>query len=174
VHGKAFDKLKSLFVNAPVLAYFDATKEITVQCDASQGGLGAVMIQGGRPVEYASRAMTLTEQNCALIEKELLAIIFGMERFNSYLYAFPYNITVETDHKPLISINRKALSSAPKRLQRMLLRLQRYRFDLVFRPGSSLVLADTLSRAYPPDDLSDKHFGTQFTEELAELIDDEQ
>ena len=174
VHGVAFDKLKSLFVNAPVLAYFDSTKEITVQCDASQGGLGAVMIQGGRPVEYASRAMTPTEQNYAQIEKELLAIIFGMERFNSYLYAYPHKITVETDHKPLISINRKALSSAPKRLQRMLLRLQRYTFDLVFRPGSSLVLADTLSRAYPPADPSDKHLGTQFTEELAELMDDEQ
>jgi len=137
VHGVACDKLKSLFVSGPVLAYFVVTNELTVQCDACQGGLGAVMIQGGRPVEYASRAMTLREQNYAQIEKELLAIIFGMERFNNYLYAHPHKITVETDHKPLISINRKALSSAPKRLQRMLLRLQRYMFDLVFRPGSS-------------------------------------
>ncbi len=56
----------------------------------------------------------------------------------------------------------------------MLLRLQRYTFDLVYRPGSSLVLADTLSRAYPPADPSDKHLGTRFTEEIAELMDDEQ
>ena len=54
----ALDNLKSLLVNAPVLAYFDASKPLTVQSDASSGGLGAVLLQDNRPVEYASRAMT--------------------------------------------------------------------------------------------------------------------
>ena len=112
-HGAAFDNLKALLVNAPVLAYFDAAKPTLVQCDASQGGIGAVLLQDGRPVEYASRAMTRTEQDSyAQIEKELLAIVFGMERFHTYVYA--RQVTVETDHKPLISINKKALSSAPQ------------------------------------------------------------
>ena len=170
IHGKAFDALKSLLVNAPVLTYFDAAKPIKVQCDASQAGIGAVLIQDGRPVEYASRAMTPTEQNYAQIEKELLAIVFGMERFHTYVYA--QRVTVETDHKPLISIAmKKSLSAAPKRLQRMLLRLQRYTFDLIYRPGSELVLADTLSRAYPSLDTSERH--AELTEELARLTDDE-
>jgi hypothetical protein len=170
-HGTAFDKLKALLVNAPVLAFFDAAKPTLVQCDASQGGIGAVLLQDGRPVEYASRAMTRIEQDSyAQIEKELLAIVFGMERFHTYVYA--RQVTVETDHKPLISINKKALSSAPKRLQRMLLRLQRYTFDLVYRPGSTLVLPDTLSRAYPPVAASDKQ--AEFPEELAALMDSEQ
>jgi len=76
VYGVAFDRLKALLVNAGVLVYFDAAKQIVVQCDASQGGIGVVLLQDGRPVEYASRAMTPTAQNSyAQIEKELLAIV---------------------------------------------------------------------------------------------------
>ena len=83
-------------------------------------------------------------------------------------------ITVETDHKPLLSIYKKALGSAPKRLQRMLLRLQRYNFHLTFRPGSQLVLGDTLSRACPAtSDSQTQGTSSTFWEELAELIEDE-
>ena len=172
IHGVAFDKLKTLLVNAPALAYFDPTKPITVQSDASQCGLGAVLLCDGRPVEYASRAMTRAECDYAQIEKELLSVIFAMEHWHTYTYA--RHVTCETDHKPLISIAKKALASAPKRLQRMLLRLQRYTIDLVYVPGSSMVLADTLSRAYPPADTGSKNVGTEFTEEMAALSDNEQ
>ena len=88
-----------------------------------------------------------------------------MERFDAYVYA--QHVSVETDHKPLLAIHRKALSSAPKRLQRMLLRLQRYSYDLIYRPGSTLVVADALSRAYDPSNAT----LTQFTEELASLAE---
>jgi len=80
VHGAAFEALKSLLVNAPVLAYFDPSKKITVQCYASQAGLGAVLLQDGRPVEYAAMSMTDTEQNHAQIQKELLAVVLSLER----------------------------------------------------------------------------------------------
>jgi len=80
VHGAAFDALKSLLVSAPVLAYFDTAKKTWVQYDASQ----AMLMQDGHPVEYASRAMMVTEQNYAKIENELLAVIFGMERFHTW------------------------------------------------------------------------------------------
>jgi hypothetical protein len=174
VHGVAFSKLKNLLTNAPTLGYFDARKPIVCQSDASQAGLGAVILQDGRPIEYASRAMTRTEQQSyAQIEKELLAILFAMERFDSYVYAHS-DVTVETDHKPLIAISKKCLSAAPKRLQRMLLRLQRYNYKLVFRPGSQMVLPDTLSRAYPQVDGSSAPQCTEFPEELAALMDDMQ
>ena len=153
VQGVAFEKLKSMLVNAPILAYFDSSKPVVVQADASQTGIGAVLLCDGRPVEYSSRAMTHTEQQYAQIEKELLAVVFAMERFHQYVFAHP--VTVETDHKPLLAIVKKALSSAPKRLQRMLLRLQRYTFQLIFKPGSELILADTLSRAFVPGDTTD-------------------
>ena len=171
IHGAAFDKLKKLLMNAPVLAYFNATKPIVIQCNASQAGLGAVLLQDNKPVEFASRAMTKTEQSYAQIEKEQLGICFAMERFHTYAYANTNKITVETDHKPRISISKKALSAAPKRLQRMLLRLQRYNYELEFKPGCKLILADTLSRAYP-DNV--EKIGTEFPEELAALMDEAQ
>ena len=51
--------------NSPILAYFDQAKEITIQCDSSSGGMGAVLLQDGRPVCYASRALTATEMQYA-------------------------------------------------------------------------------------------------------------
>ena len=167
-HGEAFNKLKHLLTSTPVLAYYDVRKEVTVQCDSSKAGLGCVLLQDGRPVEYASRALTPTEQSYAQIEKELLAIVFAMERLHTYVYG--RHVTIETDHKPLITIVKKALTSAPKRLQRMLLRLQRYDFTLIFKPGTQVIIADTLSRAYPENSAVQ----TPFTAEIAALVDAEQ
>jgi len=88
---------------------------VTLQCDASKSELGAVLLQGNKPVEFISRAMTSAEQNYTQIEKELLAIVWSLERFDTHVYLNP-QVTVETDHKPLLAINRKALGAAPKRL----------------------------------------------------------
>ena len=98
-----------------------------------------------------------------------------LERFDTYVY-FNSNVTVETDHKPLLAIHKKALAAAPKRLQRMLLRLQRYKYELVYRPGTELLIADTLSRAYPEvnkPEIKISRNGCTFWEELAELVDNE-
>ncbi len=167
IHGQALRKLKELLVTAPVLRYYDVKKPIIIQCDASSTGLGAVILQEGKPVEYASRAMTRTECEYAQIEKETLAIVFALQRFDTYVYS--KDVTVETDHKPLISIVKKSLTAAPKRLQRMLLRLQRYNYTIVYRPGSQMVIADQLSRAYLPDATA-----TEFPEEIAALAEDDQ
>ena len=75
----------------------------------------------------------------------MLGILFGMERFESYLYG--RNVKVESDHKPLESILKKSLLSAPKRLQRMMLRLQKFELEVVYKKGPLMFMADTLSRA---------------------------
>src|SRR6218665_2232041 len=93
-----------------------------------------------------------------------------MERFHTYVNA--RHVTIETDQKPLIAIKKKPLSSAPRRLQRMLLRLQRYNYDLIFTPGSQMILADALSGAYASS-LSDA-VGTEFPAEIASLTDEQQ
>ena len=80
-------------------------------------------------------------------------MIFGLERFHQYTYG--HHVTVQTDHKPLKSIVSKPLYKAPKRLQRMLLRLQKYHVTLGYRPGKQMQLADTLSRAYLPGNPQD-------------------
>ena len=83
---KAFRTVKSKVTESPVLAYYDPDKELTVQVDSSEGGSGATLLQEGRPIEFASRTMTSTETRYAQIEKECLAVVFGLERFDQYTY----------------------------------------------------------------------------------------
>ena len=120
-----------------------------IQCDASDGALGAGLLQDGLPAVYASRALNATERNYAQIEKELLTIVFACEKFDQYVYVRE-KVHVQSDHKLLEVIFKKPLVTAPKRLQRMLLRLQRYSVDVTYTHGSEMYIADTLSRAYIP------------------------
>ena len=136
-----------------MLVYFDPDKELVLQVDSSKEGLGAALLQDGKPIEYASRALTSAERNWAQIEKETLAVVFGLERFDQYAYG--RRIVIENDHKPLASILKKPLSQAPKRLQALILRLHRYDVDFHYIEGSKLFIADALSRAYL--DVPDTH-----------------
>ncbi|KAK3732304.1 hypothetical protein QZH41_007808 [Actinostola sp. cb2023] len=149
-HEQSFNDIKKLLTETSkgVLKYYDPKQPVGLQVDACKSGLGAVLMQGGSPIAYASRSLTETECKYAQIEKELLAVVFGCERFHQYIYA--KEVTVETDHRPLVSIITKSLDKAPARLQRMLLRLQRYNIDLQYKPGKELYTADTLSRAHLP------------------------
>ena len=76
VEGECFKRVKAVIGSAPVLKYFDPSVEAVLQCDASQHGLGACLMQNGQPVAYASRSLTETEYNYVQMEKELLAIVF--------------------------------------------------------------------------------------------------
>lgn len=152
-HQKAFENVKELISSSPVLRYYNVDDPVTVQCDASEHGLGAVLLQNGQPVAYASRTLNPTERHYAQIEKECLGIVFGCERFSQYLLG-RQNVVIETDHKPLETIFRKSLLTAPKRLQRMLLRLQRFNLEVRYKKGSELYLADMLSRASLPRESS--------------------
>ena len=91
-----------------------------LKCDASQRGLEAALLQEGKPIAYASRAMTNTEANYAQIEKELSAIVFAMEKFHHDTFA--RHVIVQSDHKPLETIVPGPLWKSPKRLQAMKLR----------------------------------------------------
>ena len=157
-HDNAVRQVKDLVTTDPVLQYFNPEKELTLQCDASEKGLGAALLQDERPIAFASRALTDTETRYAQIEKELLAVVFGLERFNVYTFGRP--VAVQSDHKPLEMIVSKPLYKAPKRLQSMLLRMQKYEVCLKYRPGKNMEIADTLSRAYLPNVLPSKFEST--------------
>ena len=144
-HQRAIDQLKTAITKAPVIVFYDISKPIKLSVVASQDGLGAVLVQNGRHVAYASRSLTECEKRYAQIEKEMLAIVFGVEHFHFYVYE--RQVTIETDHKPLEAIVKKLLLSAPPRLQRMLLRLMRYDIILEYKPGKEMQIPDTLSRA---------------------------
>ena len=145
---QAYDKIKQIIVQSPTLAYFSDKPE-TLQCDASQHGVRACIMQEGRPVAYGSRSLTETEQNWAQIEKELFPIVYGCDKFKHYVYG--QEITVETDHKPLKAIFKKPIGQTPARLQRMLMSLQPYNINLKFKPGKQIPVAATLSRRITPD-----------------------
>ena len=90
------------------------------------------------------------ETRYAQIEKELLAIIYRLAKFDQYVYGLP--VIVESDHKPLEMIQQKPLAAAPKRLQAILLRLQRYDVTVKYKQRIEMYIADLLSRAYPNDE----------------------
>ena len=98
----AFEKTKTALTTLPVLAYFDKDKDHIIQTDASQTRLSAVLLQESQPVVYASRTLTDTEHRYSNIERELLGVVFGLERLHHYTFGKP--ITVETNHQPLTSI----------------------------------------------------------------------
>ena len=94
--------------------------------NSSQSGLGAALMQNGHPIAYANRALTETESRYAQIEKEMPAIVFSLEKFGR-------RTIVHTDHKPLESIVKKPLHHAPKRLQRMMIRLQQCDLEIRYK-----------------------------------------
>ena len=119
------------------LRYYDQSKPVTLQCDASLKGLGACIIQDGQPIAFASKSLMDTETHYANIERELLAIIYGCEKFHTYLYRRTF--IVETDHKPLEMISLKNLTAAPACLERMLLHLQQYDLVITYWPGGEML-----------------------------------
>ena len=145
--NSVFECLKKAVSSTPVLRCYSLQTEVNLQCDASQSGLGAALLQKGQPVAYASRALTSTEMAYVQIKKVLLAIVFSCEKFDPYIFGHDV-VKVEFDHKPLESIFCKELWAAPKRLQRMVLRLQKYTLEVCYIKGERIFLADALSRAY--------------------------
>ena len=139
------DDLKTCISEAPVLAYFNPALDSVLQVDASQSHLGACLMQQGKPISFASKSLSATEKNYAQIEKELYAILFGCRHFHHFIYGNK-NIVIESDHRPLESILKKPLSTAPARLQRMLLQLQNYDIKVRYVPGKCIPVADCLSR----------------------------
>ncbi|KAI4891972.1 hypothetical protein NFI96_009139, partial [Prochilodus magdalenae] len=154
---REWNALKATLTKFPVLAYYDPAKRQKISTDASKDGLGAVLLQeegdSWKPVAYASRSMTKTETKYAQIEKECLGLAYGLDKFHCYVYGLP-TFTVETDHRPLVSIIKKNLNEMSPRIQRLIMKLQRYDFELIYTPGKHLVLADALSRAPVIDEVS--------------------
>ena len=147
-----FDKVKQLICSAKVLAHYDPEKELILQCDASPYGVGAVLsVQGTdeheRPVGFASRTLNTSEKNYSQIDKEGLAVMFGLKKFHKYLYGRHFSIL--TDHKPLISLfneMKQVPTTASPRIQRWAITLRAYEYEIRYKPGNKNGNADCLSR----------------------------
>lgn len=148
----SFKTIKKCLVCSPVLALFDPKRDVVLVNDASRIGLGSCMMQPDdhgelRPVLYASRTMTLTEQNYSQLEKELLAICFGISNARDYVIGRDFDVI--TDHQSLETITKRELHDTPLRVQRLLLQIKTYNYHIKYQPGATAILAipDALSRA---------------------------
>ena len=112
--------------------------------DASQRGIAAVLLQTKGSEEFASKLLSEAESRYSNIEREMLAVLFGLEKF--HYYAYGRLVVVKSDHRPLEAIFKKHLSSAPPRLARMLLCIQKYDVQIKYLPGKDVPVADALSR----------------------------
>lgn len=150
VHRKAFEELKGYLTDESTLGSYNDNDRTMVIADASPVGLGCVLIQfnekGPRVITYANRSLSSVEKRYAQTEKEALALVCAVERFHYYLYGRD-TFELVTDHKALeIIFNPKSKPCA--RIERWVLRLQSYRFNVVYKPGKSNI-ADPLSRLIP-------------------------
>ena len=87
--------IKKEIAKAPILAYYDANKEMILQTDASIKGLGACLLQQGKPVYFTSKSLTEAQKGHVAIELESLAVVWTMEKFHHFLYGTHF--ILETD-----------------------------------------------------------------------------
>lgn len=152
----AFQNCKDLLSKAPVLAHFDVNKPLVLECDASPYGLGAAIchrVDGmDWPIAFASRSLHDAETKYSQLEKEALAIVFGIKKFHAYLYGRQF--TLISDHKPLLGLlheSKPIPAMASSRIQRWALLLSAYSYTMEHRAGSSVLRADALSRLPLPE-----------------------
>ena len=145
---KAFVTLKRELASEPILHLPDSAKPFVLRTDASDVGIGAVLMQDhdGKlfPVSYASKKLSTRECKYSTIERECLAIVWAIQKFRVYLYGREF--VLQTDHQPLIYLNRAKFLN--DRIMRWAMFLQSYAMRIESIKGSENVGADYLSRVY--------------------------
>lgn len=145
---KAFDNLKNLLASAPVLQVPDPQKPFFIHVDASETGVGAVLMQKDsealHPVCYYSQKFKGYQKSYATVEKEALGIVLALEKFEVFLAGSAFVITVFTDHSPLVFIEKVKFKNT--RVLRWALALQPYHLEVKHIRGKDNFIADALSR----------------------------
>ena len=129
--NKAFQSIKSALCESATLAYFDINSHSEIIVDGSPVGVAALLTQSGKPVRYASRALSDVEQRYSQTEREALSVVWACEHFDIFIRGSKFTIT--TDHKPLLTLWDKP--NPPASIGRWALRLQNYNFCMKYKPG---------------------------------------
>ncbi|XP_016664851.1 uncharacterized protein K02A2.6-like [Acyrthosiphon pisum] len=143
---------------------------VLLSCDASEYGIGAVLMhifENGerRPVGYASRILTVAEKKYSVIQKEALAVFWGVKKFSQYLSGRKFFL--ETDHKPLLALygeNKGIPVMASGRIQRWTLYLSEFDYQVLHVKGNNNKMADGLSRLPDKDDVQTQTNETDYVD----------
>ena len=154
---QAFNEVKNSLTADSLLVHYDPNREMILACDASPYGIGAVLSHrmddgAERPIAFTSRSLSPAEKNYSQLDKEGLAVVFGVRKFHQYLYGLQFQIL--SDHKPLhhlFSADKAVPNLASARIQRWALLLSAYRYSIQYKPGSRHANADALSRLPLPE-----------------------
>ncbi|WOH03791.1 hypothetical protein DCAR_0623191 [Daucus carota subsp. sativus] len=139
---QSFDELKRRLTSAPVLTTPSGQGGFVVYSDASQQGLGCVLMQYGKVIAYASRQLRPHEKSYPVHDLELAAIVFALKIWRHYLYGETFQIF--TDHKSLkYLMSQKELNMRQRRWVEL---LKDYDCTLEYHPGKANIVADALSR----------------------------
>ncbi|CAM5167446.1 unnamed protein product [Natator depressus] len=149
---KAFNKLKATVMSDPVLRAPDFDKPFLVSTDASERGMGAVLMQKGpdqefHPVVFLSKKLSERESNWSVTEKECYAIVYALEKLCPYVWGRRFHL--QTDHAALKWLH--TVKETNKKLLRWSLALQDFDFDIQHISGASNKVADALSRESFPE-----------------------
>lgn len=161
IHGTGHHNAKTQLWRDRVLVHYDINQTLRLACDASAYDLGTVIshvFKNGdeRPIAYASRTLSTSERNYAQIEKEALALVFGVNKCHKYLYGRQF--TLVTDHKPLATTlgpKNSVPTLAAARMQRWALILSAYQYDIEYRKAADHANADAFSRLPLKSDVRD-------------------
>ena len=157
-HQLCFDQIKEAVCKDITLKFYDPNLPIFIETDASQNGIFVVLLQPLdsnftlnenniptklMPVAFASKTLTSAEHNYANIEHELLGVVFGVLHFKHF--TFGNEVSIITDHKPLVSLLKKSLAACSSRLSRLILKIVDYPLKVMYQPGRKMVISDALS-----------------------------
>ncbi|KAH0671271.1 hypothetical protein KY285_023835 [Solanum tuberosum] len=140
--GLAFESLKTTMSTTPVLALSDYSHEFVVETDASHGGIGAVLMQKGRPIAYFSKVLAPKHRGKSIYEKEYMALLSAVDRWRHYLQF--KHFVVWTDHHRLKYLLEQKVTSAIQ--QKGLTKLLGLDYEVQYKRGAENRVTDALSR----------------------------
>lgn len=139
---KSFDSLKEALMSAPVLALPNFDQELIVETDASNSGIGAVLIQSDHPIAFISRMLSVKHQALSVYDKEMFTILFAVKKWHQYLVGRHFKI--KTDHQPLKFLLEQKVTTPSQHT--WLAKLMAYDYEILYKHGKSNTVAHALSR----------------------------